>query len=57
MFGVYVTHPQVLIDPAVPVPDWGLSPLGRGRAALVSAAAERARITGRGRLYLARVPM
>ncbi|MEI2299965.1 histidine phosphatase family protein [Ensifer sp. MJa1] len=33
MFGVYVTHPQVQIDPDVPVPQWGLSPLGRERAA------------------------
>ena len=32
MFAVYVTHPQVLMDPAVPVPDWGLSTLGRARA-------------------------
>ena len=28
----YLTHPQVVIDPAVPVPKWGLSPLGRERA-------------------------
>ncbi|OWJ67016.1 histidine phosphatase family protein [Inquilinus limosus] len=29
---VYViTHPDVLIDPAVPVPDWPLSPRGRER--------------------------
>lgn len=27
----YLTHPQVAIDPAVPVPRWGLSPLGRQR--------------------------
>jgi broad specificity phosphatase PhoE len=32
MFALYVTHPQVLIDPAVPVPDWGLSERGRARA-------------------------
>lgn len=32
MFGLYVTHPQVNIDPDVPVPRWGLSPLGRKRA-------------------------
>lgn len=32
MFGVYITHPQVEIDPAVPVPDWGLSAVGRARA-------------------------
>jgi broad specificity phosphatase PhoE len=27
----YLTHPQVKIDPAVPVPSWGLSVLGRAR--------------------------
>lgn len=27
----YLTHPQVAIDPAVPVPDWGLSDRGRAR--------------------------
>ena len=27
----YLTHPQVNIDPAVPVPEWGLSDLGRSR--------------------------
>jgi broad specificity phosphatase PhoE len=27
----YLTHPQVEIDPAVPVPSWGLSALGRAR--------------------------
>lgn len=32
MFGLYITHPQVQIDPAVPVPDWGLSAIGRARA-------------------------
>lgn len=28
----YLTHPQVHIDPAVPVPDWGLSSIGLARA-------------------------
>ncbi len=28
----YLSHPQVAIDPAVSVPDWGLSPLGLSRA-------------------------
>lgn len=28
----YLTHPQVAIDPAVPVPKWGLSPVGHARA-------------------------
>ena len=27
----FITHPDVLIDPAVPVPDWPLSPRGRSR--------------------------
>lgn len=29
---IYLTHPEVAIDPAVPVPDWGLSDIGRSRA-------------------------
>lgn len=28
----YLTHPQVAIDPAVPVPQWPLSAVGRSRA-------------------------
>jgi broad specificity phosphatase PhoE len=32
MRAVYITHPQVRLDPAVPVPLWGLSELGRSRA-------------------------
>lgn len=28
----YVTHPQVRVDAKVPVPDWGLSDIGRTRA-------------------------
>jgi broad specificity phosphatase PhoE len=31
-FGLYITHPQVRIDPDVPVPRWGLSEIGRQRA-------------------------
>ncbi|MGE7370116.1 histidine phosphatase family protein [Neorhizobium sp. NPDC001467] len=31
-FALYITHPQVRIDPTVPVPLWGLSDLGRARA-------------------------
>ena len=27
----YLTHPQVRIDPAIPVPDWGLSEIGAAR--------------------------
>ncbi|WDZ76858.1 phosphoglycerate mutase family protein [Ensifer adhaerens] len=37
MFGVYVTHPQVQIDPDVPVPQWGLSAVGRERAVITVA--------------------
>lgn len=29
---LYVTHPEVVVDPAVPMPRWGLSDLGRWRA-------------------------
>jgi broad specificity phosphatase PhoE len=36
MFGVYITHPQVRIDPGVPVPEWGLSEVGRIRALAAS---------------------
>lgn len=32
MFGLYITHPQVRIDPAVPVPQWELSEIGAARA-------------------------
>ena len=28
---LYLTHPQVQVDPAVPVPLWGLSEVGRAR--------------------------
>ncbi len=31
MFGLYITHPQVRIDPDIPVPQWGLSELGAAR--------------------------
>ncbi|MDL2398990.1 histidine phosphatase family protein [Rhizobium mayense] len=32
MFALYITHPQVRIDPSVPVPEWGLSDIGAARA-------------------------
>jgi broad specificity phosphatase PhoE len=28
---LFVTHPEVRVDPSVPVPDWGLSDTGRNR--------------------------
>lgn len=32
MFALYLTHPQVSMDPNVPVPLWGLSDMGLARA-------------------------
>jgi broad specificity phosphatase PhoE len=32
----YLTHPQVQIDPDLPVPQWGLSPVGRARIEAVA---------------------
>src|ERR1700733_6088643 len=31
----YISHPEVVIDPAVPVPKWALTEVGRARAALL----------------------
>lgn len=31
MYALYITHPQVRIDPSVPVPQWGLSDIGLQR--------------------------
>lgn len=36
MFAVYITHPQVRIDPAVPVPEWGLSDVGVERSRMTA---------------------
>ena len=47
MFAVYLTHPQVAIDPAIPVPDWSLSETGRAR---VEALAEAPWFAGIGRI-------
>lgn len=33
----YLTHPQVRIDPSVPVPDWGLNGVGRARVHALAA--------------------
>ena len=30
---IFATHPEVVVDPATPVPDWGLSEVGRQRMA------------------------
>lgn len=43
----YLTHPQVLIDPAVPVPRWPLNAVGRARA---EAASQSAWAAGVGRI-------
>lgn len=44
MFAVYLTHPQVRIDPDIPVPQWGLSEIGRQRTFLTAQAAWLGRI-------------
>ncbi|WFU74535.1 histidine phosphatase family protein [Bradyrhizobium sp. CB2312] len=41
----YLTHPQVQIDPDVPVPQWGLSPIGRARTEALAQASWLARTT------------
>jgi broad specificity phosphatase PhoE len=47
MYAVYLTHPQVEIDPAKPVPDWSLSARGRAR---IEAARDAPWIAGIGRI-------
>ncbi|MGI3171553.1 histidine phosphatase family protein [Pseudooceanicola sp. C21-150M6] len=32
----YLTHPQIVVDAAVPVPDWSLSPVGAARVAAIA---------------------
>src|SRR6266851_4452373 len=32
----YLTHPQVKIDPVIPVPSWGLSEVGRARTEAIA---------------------
>src|SRR6516165_1315624 len=41
----YLTHPQVNIDPAVPVPSWGLSEIGRARTEAVASTRQLSRTT------------
>ncbi len=41
----YLTHPQVQIDPDVPVPQWGLSPIGHARTEAVTNASWLAHTT------------
>lgn len=45
---IFITHGDVLIDPNVPVPNWGLNPLGKARHA---AFAERALLEGVGSVW------
>ena len=33
---LYITHPQIRLDPAIPIPSWGLSDIGRARAGLAA---------------------
>lgn len=41
----YLTHPQVNIDPAIPVPSWGLSEIGRARTEAVAPTRQLSRTT------------
>ena len=45
MQALYLTHPQVDIDPTRPVPDWGLNATGRARLAAIATRPWVARIT------------
>jgi broad specificity phosphatase PhoE len=47
MHAIYLTHPQVRVDPDTPVPDWGLSEIGRAR---VEALAGKSWIAAIGRI-------
>lgn len=42
---LYLSHPQVAIDPAVPVPDWPLSAVGRARVGRFAASRVLAGVT------------
>jgi broad specificity phosphatase PhoE len=41
----YLTHAQVKIDPAIPVPSWGLSEIGRARTEAVGSTRQLSRTT------------
>jgi len=41
----YLTHPQVRIDPLIPVPSWGLSEVGRARTEAIASAGRLAGTT------------
>jgi broad specificity phosphatase PhoE len=41
----YLTHPQVNIDPTIPVPSWGLSEIGRARAEAIGSTRQLSRTT------------
>ena len=36
MASYFITHPEVMVDPSVPIESWGLSPAGFDRARLIS---------------------
>lgn len=42
----YLSHPQVLIDPDVPVPDWGLNDEGSARVATLCGAVRNGALAG-----------
>ncbi len=42
---LFITHPEVIVDPAVPVPRWGLSATGRARMAAFAGSEVAAGVT------------
>ena len=42
----YLSHPQVLVDPNVPVPEWGLSDVGAARVDALSKAVTDGALAG-----------
>jgi broad specificity phosphatase PhoE len=41
----YLTHPEVRIDPAIPVPSWGLSDIGKARTEAIAGTGRLSRTT------------
>ena len=41
----YLTHPQVVIDPLIPVPSWGLSEVGKARTETIASTGQLSRTT------------
>lgn len=42
---IVISHPEVTVDPSVPIPDWGLNDIGRRRAAAFAVAEPLANVS------------